>query len=101
MRLEGWPQNTMVRDAQLRCAPHHEAVPRARKTWMAGSSPAMTHLAGIVGRVELAALVLALETADVLLGVEFEPDASDQVKLGFEEIDVVFLVLHQAFEQVA
>ena len=36
--------------------------------------------------------MLALEPADVLLRVELEPDASDQVKLGFEEIDVVFLV---------
>ena len=39
--------------------------------------------------------VLALEPADVLLGVELEADALDQVELGFEEVDVVFLVLHQ------
>ena len=36
----------------------------------------------------------------MLLGVEFEADALDQVELGLEEVDVVFLVLHQAFEQV-
>src|SRR5882724_8711951 len=45
--------------------------------------------------------VLALERADVLLGVEFEPDALDEVELGFEEVDVVLLVLHQILEQVA
>ena len=45
--------------------------------------------------------VPVLQPADVLLGVEFEPDALDQVKLGLEEIDVMFLILHQLFEQVA
>src|SRR3982074_1590688 len=45
--------------------------------------------------------VLALEPADMLLGVEFKPDPPDQIKLGFEEIDVMLLVLHQAFEQIA
>ena len=32
---------------------------------------------------------------------ELEPDAPDQIELGFEEVDVMFLVLHQLFEQVA
>ncbi len=41
------------------------------------------------------------QPADVLLGVEFKPDALDQIELGFEEVDVVFLVLHQPLEQVA
>ena len=45
--------------------------------------------------------VLALELAHMLLGVELEPDALDQVELGFEEIDVMLLVLHQLLEQVA
>src|SRR3984893_14680416 len=45
--------------------------------------------------------LLALEPADMLLGIELEPDPPDQVKLGFEEVDVVLLVLHQAFEQIA
>ena len=40
--------------------------------------------------------MLALEPADMLLGVEFEADPLDQIELGFEEINVVFLVLHQA-----
>jgi len=48
-----------------------------------------------------AAAVLALESADMLLGVKFEPDALDQVKLGLEEVDMMLLVLHQAFEQIA
>jgi hypothetical protein len=46
-------------------------------------------------------LMLAFEPADVLLGVELKPDPLDQIKLGFEEIDVMLLVLHQAFEQIA
>src|SRR5450432_2340325 len=46
-------------------------------------------------------LVLALKPADMLLGVELKPDPPDQIKLGFEEIDVMLLVLHQAFEQIA
>ena len=37
---------------------------------------------------------LALEPADVLLGIELEADAADQIELGFEEVDVVFLVAH-------
>ena len=45
--------------------------------------------------------MLALEPADMLLGVEIESDPPDQIELGFEEIDVMFLVLHQLFEQVA
>src|SRR5260370_42131419 len=45
--------------------------------------------------------MLALEPADMLLGVKLKPDPSNQIKLGFEEIDVVLLVLHQALEQIA
>ena len=37
----------------------------------------------------------------MLLGVELKADAADQVELGFEEIDMMFLVLHQLLEQVA
>src|SRR5438132_5855470 len=44
---------------------------------------------------------LALEVADVLLGVELEPDTLDQIELRLEEVDMVLLVLHQALEQVA
>jgi len=45
--------------------------------------------------------MLALEPANVLLGVKLKPDPIDQIKLGFEEIDVMLLILHQAFEQIA
>jgi hypothetical protein len=45
--------------------------------------------------------MLALEPANMLLGVKLKPDPVDQIKLGFEEIDVMLLVLHQAFEQIA
>src|SRR5712675_1793647 len=37
----------------------------------------------------------------MLLRVELKPDPLDQVELGLEEIDMLFLVLHQALEQVA
>ena len=45
--------------------------------------------------------VPALQPTHMLLGVELKPDASDQIELGFEEVDVMLLVLHQALEQVA
>ena len=35
------------------------------------------------------------------LGVKFEAELADQVELGFEEIDMAFLVGHQLLEQVA
>ena len=37
----------------------------------------------------------ALEPADMFLGVELEPDPLDQIKLSFEEVDMVLLVRHQ------
>ena len=37
----------------------------------------------------------------MLLRVELEADPVDQVKLGFEEIDVVLFILHQILEQIA
>ena len=42
-----------------------------------------------------------LELADVVLGVELEAELGDQVELRFEEVDVLFLVVHQLLEQVA
>src|SRR6195256_294223 len=51
--------------------------------------------------LERGLLMLALEPTDMLLGVKLKPDPPDQVKLGFEEVDVMLLVLHQAFEQIA
>ena len=45
--------------------------------------------------------MLAFEPTHMLLGVKFEADAADQIELSFEEIDVMLLVLHQLFEQVA
>ena len=43
-------------------------------------------------------LMLALEPADMALRVELDPDAPDQIKLGFEEINMMLLVLHQHLE---
>src|SRR5262245_55944810 len=45
--------------------------------------------------------VPGLEMAHVLLAVELEPDAIDEVQLRLEKVDVALLVLHQALEQVA
>ena len=45
--------------------------------------------------------VFLLEPADVLLRIELEPDPLDQIKLRFEEVDVAFLVLHQALKKIA
>src|SRR5581483_7954626 len=72
---------------RLDCGACHRARIRATR-WLA---LAMTE----------GSILPALEPADMLLGVEFEPDPADQVDLGFEEVDVVFLVLHQLLEQVA
>jgi hypothetical protein len=42
-----------------------------------------------------------LKLADVMLGVKFEAKLGDQVELGFEKVDMFFLVVHQFLEQVA
>jgi hypothetical protein len=39
--------------------------------------------------------------ADMTLSIEFKAEPCDEVELGLEEIDVVFLVHHQLLEQVA
>jgi len=44
---------------------------------------------------------VVIHFADVLLRVEFDADLLDEVDLGFEEVDMALLVLHQAFEDVA
>ena len=55
-----------------------------------------TQLSCIVpGEIARSVLAFGLEPADMLLGVEFEPDPLDQVKLGFEEVDMMLLVRHQ------
>src|SRR5438445_9026964 len=60
--------------------------------------PAMATMGANPGSAVSAA---ALETADMLLGIQLKPDAVDQVELSLEEIDVIFLILHHALEQVA
>src|SRR5918997_5772386 len=44
--------------------------------------------------------VAFVEPADMLLGVELDADLLDEVDLGFEEVDMAFLVGHQLLEQV-
>src|SRR4051794_23558808 len=41
----------------------------------------------------------ALEAADVLLGVKLDADLLDQLQLGFEKINVMFLVLREILEE--
>jgi hypothetical protein len=43
-------------------------------------------------------LMLALEPADMALRVELDSDAADQIELGFQEIDMMLLILHQFLE---
>jgi len=50
--------------------------------------------ASLVSTLSEDVLMLALEPANMLLAVKLKPDPVDQIKLGFEEIDVMLLVLH-------
>src|SRR5664279_4490682 len=80
---------------------HPRLLPYA-KTWMPGTRPGMTSETTKTASLKQACrLMLALEPADMLLGIKLETDPPDQIELGFEEVDVMLLVLHQAFEQVA
>src|SRR6267143_5115839 len=42
-----------------------------------------------------------VELADMMLGVELKAELGDEVDLGFKEIDVMFLVVHQLLEEFA
>src|ERR1700722_17065255 len=53
------------------------------------------------GAVRRGSILVFLELADMVLRVELEPELGDQVELGLEKIDVLFLVMHQLLEQVA
>jgi hypothetical protein len=79
--------------------PAIHVFPRAVETWIPGTSPGMTNFCG--SDIRPRSVLLALEMADVFLRVELKPDPVDQVELGLEKIDMLFLVLHQAFEQIA
>ena len=46
-------------------------------------------------------LVIVVDLADVVLGIELEAELGDEIELGLEKIDVLFLVVHQLLEQVA
>jgi hypothetical protein len=37
----------------------------------------------------------------MVLRVELHPELGDEIQLGFEEVNVLFLVVHQRFEQIA
>src|SRR5260221_8195297 len=38
---------------------------------------------------------------DIMLGVKLKTEAGDELKLRFEEVDVLFLIAHQLFEKVS
>jgi hypothetical protein len=42
-----------------------------------------------------------VELANMMLGVEFKAELGDEVDLGFKEIDMMFLVVHQLLEEAA
>src|ERR1700735_4776995 len=46
-------------------------------------------------------VLVVLEFADVMLGIKLDAELGDEVELRFKEVDVLFLVMHQLFEQVA
>jgi Zn-finger in ubiquitin-hydrolases and other protein len=46
-------------------------------------------------------VVVVAELADMMLGVELDTELGDQIKLRFEEVDMMLLVAHQLLEQVA
>src|SRR5262249_9254111 len=45
--------------------------------------------------------VIFFGLANVMLGVELEPELGDEIELGLEIIDMLFLVVHELLEQVA
>src|SRR5262249_28541733 len=45
--------------------------------------------------------VILFGLANVMLGVELEPELGDEIELGLEIIDMLFLVVHELLEQVA
>src|SRR6185312_15445104 len=71
--------------------------PIVQRIKMAGTSPAMARKAA-AGEALVTVLV---ELADVMLGIELKAELGDEIELGFEEVDVVFFVLHQRLKQIA
>ena len=66
-----------------------ELVSSAPAVGVGGSAPAQSFFA-----------VLAY-LANMVLGVKLKAKLGNEVELGFEEIDVVLLIRHQQFEQIA
>jgi hypothetical protein len=44
--------------------------------------------------------VVAVDPAQVFLGVELQSELFNEIELSFEEVDMAFLVLHEIFKQV-
>jgi hypothetical protein len=52
-------------------------------------------------RADQASASILLVLADMLLRIQLEPELTDQVGLGFQVIDVSFLVAHERLKQIA
>jgi len=44
--------------------------------------------------------MLAVDLAHVFLGIELQSELLDQIELGFEKVDIAFLVLYQLLEEI-
>ena len=49
----------------------------------------------------LLVVIVVAKLADMMLGVKFDAELGDQIKLSLEEIDVMLLIANQLLEQVA
>src|SRR5690606_9178769 len=89
------------RPAYYRCTSSSGAQWAARCQRSGRSSRPMRSPAQLRGRCRFTGSERSVvEAADMALRVQFDADLADQIDLGFEEIDVTFLVLHQILEQI-
>src|SRR5215472_885978 len=52
-------------------------------------------------RLDRARSIVVVGLADMVLGVELEPELGDEIELGLEIVDMLLLVVHELLEQVA
>src|SRR5215204_5202691 len=73
----------------------------ARAQFKAKTRAAVNNFIAVEARRERRESLVLFHLADVMLRVEFDTELGDQIDLGLEEIDVMLLVVHQLFEQIA
>ena len=44
---------------------------------------------------------ILVKLADMVLRIKLKPELGDQIELGFEEVDVFFLIMHEFLEHIA